>query len=181
MAPNNNEHRPSIVLASASPRRKSLLKQAGIPFEVYVSGLDESRFPWTEPVDFTRTLARAKAAAVADLFPESWTIGADTIVEADGELLAKPASRNEARDMLTRLSGVVHRVYTGVAVICRSRDHCHTEVAQTDVIFKSLSAVEIEWYIHTEEPYDKAGGYAIQGLGTVLVKEVHGSYTNVVG
>ncbi len=171
----------ALVLASRSPRRRDLLQQAGLKFSVSVSGLDESTVAWSTPETYTRELARAKAVEVAKAFPESWVLGADTIVVLEEEVLEKPASREQARQMLTRLSGVTHRVYTAFAVVCRARDHLYQEVVQTAVRFKSLSPAEINWYVHTPEPYDKAGAYAIQGLGAFLVKEINGSYTNVVG
>ncbi|MEW6080114.1 MAG: Maf family protein [Thermodesulfobacteriota bacterium] len=171
----------SLILASKSPRRKLLLEQAGLNFSVVVSGFKESSLAWSEPVRYTRDLARAKAEEVAGRYPDSWVIGADTIVMADGDLLEKPVSMDDARRMLNRLSGAVHEVYTGFAVIHKAKDHAHVDAVRSEVEFKSLSAAEIEWYIHTDEPYDKAGAYAIQGLGSFLVKSVKGSYTNVVG
>jgi septum formation protein len=171
----------SLILASKSPRRKLLLEQAGLNFSVVVSQFRESSLAWSEPVRYTRDLARAKAEEVAGRFPDSWVIGADTIVISDGELLEKPVSVDDARRMLIRLSGAVHEVYTGFAVIHQGKAHIHVDAVRSEVEFKPLSAGEIEWYIHTDEPYDKAGAYAIQGLGSCLVKAVKGSYTNVVG
>jgi septum formation protein len=171
----------SLILASKSPRRKLLLEQAGLNFSVVVSQFRESSLAWSEPVRYTRDLARAKAEEVAGRFPDSWVIGADTIVISDGELLEKPVSVDDARRMLTRLNGAVHEVYTGFAVIHQGKAHIHVDAVRSEVEFKPLSAAEIEWYVHTDEPYDKAGAYAIQGLGSFLVKAVKGSYTNVVG
>ena len=171
----------SLILASKSPRRKFLLEQAGLPFSVAVSRVSEADFPWSDPVNYPRDLARAKAEEVAGRFPESWVIGADTIVMAGEDLLEKPVSREDARRMLTRLSGIVHQVYTGFAVVYKNKAHVHAETIRSDVRFKHLSTPEIEWYVHTDEPYDKAGAYAIQGLGSFLVQAVNGSYTNVVG
>ena len=171
----------SLILASKSPRRKYLLEQAGLAFTVVVSHVSESSVSWSDPEQYTRDLALAKAEEVAGRFPESWVIGADTIVMADEELLEKPVSVDDARRMLTRLSGTVHQVYTGFAVVNKQNSHTHAEVIRSEVLFKPLSTAEIEWYVHTDEPYDKAGAYAIQGLGSFLVKSVSGSYTNVVG
>lgn len=171
----------SLILASQSPRRKYLLEQAGLTFSVVVSGVSESSVPWSDPVQYTRDLALAKAEEVAGRFPESWVIGADTIVMAGEEVLEKPVSVDDARRMLTRLSGTTHQVYTGFAVAHKQKSHVHVDTVRSDVAFKSLSTLEIEWYVHTDEPYDKAGAYAIQGLGSFLVKSVNGSYTNVVG
>ncbi|MFW6237225.1 MAG: Maf family protein, partial [Desulfosudaceae bacterium] len=165
----------AVILASASPRRKYLLRQAGLAFTVEVSRVDESAIPWSAPRPYTRTLAEAKAAEVADRHPDAWIIGADTIVVAGGQVLEKPGSRDEARQMLTRLSGAVHEVYTGYAVLCRRRHHHYADTVRTEVQFKELTAEEIEWYIHTREPYDKAGAYAIQENGEMLIESVTGS------
>jgi len=170
-----------LILASQSPRRKFLLEQAGLPFTVVVSRVNESSVAWSDPVRYTRDLALAKAGEVSDRFPDSWVIGADTIVVADEELLEKPVSRDDARRMLRRLSGRPHEVYTGFSVVQRRSGHVYGETVRSEVFFKPLSDAEIEWYVHTDEPYDKAGAYAIQGLGSFLVKAVSGSYTCVVG
>ena len=172
---------PALILASKSPRRRYLLKQAGLQFTVVPSGIDESGIPVTSPEDYVRILAEAKAKDISKMYPESWVIGADTIVLIGGILLGKPDSRDEARQMLKRLSDKTHQVLTGYAISCRAKRRIFSETVQTDVRFKALSDAEIEWYIHTEEPFDKAGAYAIQGLGTFLVKSINGSYTNVVG
>ncbi len=171
----------SLILASKSPRRKYLLEQAGLDFSVVVSRVSESAIPWSDPETYTRELALAKAREVAGRFPDSWVIGADTIVMAGDDLLEKPESRDDARRMLTRLSGAVHQVFTGFSVMHKDKVHVHAETIRSDVRFKPLSTGEIEWYVHTDEPYDKAGAYAIQGLGSFLVQSVNGSYTNVVG
>ncbi|MFZ5563993.1 MAG: Maf family protein [Thermodesulfobacteriota bacterium] len=172
----------SLVLASASPRRKYLLEQAGLSFSIQESAVDESAEPWTnDPGKYTSTLALAKAREIAAARPDHWVLGADTIVVLDGDLLGKPRSVDDARRMLSRLSGVTHRVYTGFAVVCRAQNHVYTEVVESRVTFKLLSIDEIEWYVSTDEPYDKAGAYAVQGLGTFFIKTVEGSYTNVVG
>ena len=112
---------------------------------------------------------------------QSWVIGADTIVCIGNQILGKPDSKNDARKMLMRLSGKLHQVYTGYCICCRQKDLLFTDAVKTDVRFKKLSDPEIEWYIHTGEPFDKAGGYGIQGVGAFLVKSIKGSYTNVVG
>jgi septum formation protein len=172
---------PLLILASKSPRRDYLLNQAGLSFVVIPSRVDESAFTKTSPDSFVKTLAEAKAKQVSDDYPESWVIGADTVVMIDNTILGKPNSRAEARVMLQRLSGKIHQVYTAYCIRCKSRKRNFSEVIKTDVRFKNLTDEEIEWYIHTEEPFDKAGSYAIQGLGTFLVKSINGSYTNVVG
>ncbi len=171
----------SIILASKSPRRRALLESAGLRFSVAPSSIREKEFLQLAPDDYARTLARAKARDVAERHPDAWIIGADSIVVADRKILEKPDSVDQAREMLRQLSNRTHQVFTGYAILCRKRGHLFSDVVCTDVIFKALSAEEIEWYVHTDEPYDKAGGYAIQGLGAFMVKKIIGSYTNVVG
>jgi len=177
----NSSGEPLLILASKSPRRRYLLKQAGLSFTVIPSTFDESKVPLSSPEAYVKFLAEAKANQVSENYPARWVIGADTIVMIDGYLLGKPDSRADARLMLKRLSGKTHQVFTGYCICCRSKDRIHSEVIKTDVRFKNLSDTEIEWYIRTNEPFDKAGAYAIQGLGTFLVKSIKGSYTNVVG
>ena len=172
---------PVIILASKSPRRKYLLRQAGLSFRVVPSSIDETSVSMSSPETYVRVLSEAKAHNVAEKFPDKWVIGADTIVLKDGTVLGKPGSQTEARAMLKRLSGQTHQVLTGYAICCRAQERSFSETIKTDVLFKTLTDEEIEWYIHTNEPFDKAGAYAIQGLGTFLVKRINGSYTNVVG
>lgn len=171
----------ALILASQSPRRKYLLEQAGLTFDVIPSRFDEESVPLNDPAEYVATLACAKAEEIADQYPNHWVIGADTIVLIDNTVLGKPTDPASARAMLLRLSGQTHQVYTGFCICCRQWTKRITDVVCTDVTFKQLSLEEIEWYTRTEEPFDKAGAYAIQGLGTFLVKEIHGSYTNVVG
>jgi septum formation protein len=170
-----------IILASQSPRRRYLLEQAGLKFEVIPSRFDENLVPADDPPTYVQVLARAKAEDIAPQHPRSWVIGADTIVLIDGKILGKPRDHAAARAMLRRLSGQTHQVLTGISICCRSVDVTHTAMVSTEVTFKELSAEEIEWYVYTGEPFDKAGAYAIQGLGTFLVRRINGSYTNVVG
>ena len=177
----NHKTTPNLILASQSPRRKDLLEQAGITFVVIPGNFNEDSVPFDEPKAYARILAMEKANQVAEQNPDAWVIGADTIVCIDDAVLGKPRSKHEARNMLHQLSGRTHQVVTGYALVHRSGKKCITDAVRTDVRFKALSEQEIEWYIHTREPFDKAGGYAIQGLGTFLVKAVNGSYTNVVG
>ncbi len=177
----NEKYHPYLILASESPRRKYLLEQAGLAFAVIPSRFDESSVKLAEPADYVKTLAQAKAGEVSEKYPESWVIGADTIVLIGNDILGKPGSKDEAREMLGRLSGQTHQVFTGYAILCKSQNRLFSDAVRTDVCFKHLSREEIEWYIHTKEPFDKAGAYAIQGLGTFLVKSISGSYTNVVG
>lgn len=150
-------------------------------FSVVPSRFDESSVPFSEPEAYVKTLAAAKAGEVSEAHPDRWVIGADTIVVIDGDLLEKPRSKGEAREMIRRLSGRWHRVFTGFCVCRVAEKRFFSGAAVTRVEFKALSQEQIEWYIQTPEPFDKAGGYAIQGRGTLLVKRVVGSYTNVVG
>lgn len=170
-----------LILASKSPRRKYLLEQAGLEFSIIPSEVDEDSIPLSEPFDYVKTLAEIKAEDIAKNHPDNWVLGADTIVLIDGEILGKPRSKDDALKMLQKLNGKTHQVYTGFSLINKNRDRKISNTITTDVLFKELSDHEIEWYINTPEPFDKAGSYAIQGLGTFLVKSIKGSYTNVVG
>jgi septum formation protein len=178
---NARHDRPRLILASKSPRRSQLLEQAGLTFSVIPSNFEESTVAMSDPNSYVTALAESKALDISQKHPASWVIGADTVVLIDGIILGKPASRGEARDMLQRLSGKTHQVVTGYCICCKKTSRFFSETVRTDVQFKKLSAAEIEWYIHTDEPFDKAGAYAIQGIGTFLVKSINGSYTNVVG
>ncbi|RJP87698.1 MAG: septum formation inhibitor Maf [Desulfobacteraceae bacterium] len=170
-----------IILASQSPRRRRLLEAAGLIFRVIPSQVQEEDFKAVNPATYVKVLAEAKARDVAEKHPDSWVIGADSIVLIDEKILEKPASLSDARRMMAILSGKTHQVLTGYAIISGENRHSFTNVETTDVTFKPLTEEEIEWYIQTPEPYDKAGGYAIQGLGSFMVKQIKGSYTNVVG
>lgn len=172
---------PRLILASSSPRRRFLLEQAGLDFSVIPASVDEEGFPDSPPEDYVRSLAQAKAGQVADRHPRSWVIGADTEVIVEGAVLGKPQSEQQAREMIRRLSGKTHQVFTGYALCCREENRAISGSVCTDVTFRSLSEREIGWYVRTGEPFDKAGGYGIQGIGSVLVREIRGSYTNVVG
>ncbi len=177
----NNKTTPDLILASQSPRRKDLLEQAGIAFDVIPGNFDEDSVPLGEPESYAKVLAVEKAKQIADQYPDTWVIGADTVVCIDDAVLGKPGSQQDARRMLNQLNGRTHQVVTGYALVHKYRLKIIAHAVRTDVRFKALSEKEIEWYIRTSEPFDKAGGYAIQGLGTFLVKEINGSYTNVVG
>jgi len=176
-----SDNNMKLILASNSPRRRYLLRQAGLLFAVIPSHVDESSIAVSSPPLYARELAVAKAMDVARSHPDSWVIGADTIVLIDGLILGKPDSKPHAVEMLERLSGQTHQVITGYCICRNSSGKCIVDSVRTDVTFKKLSAREIEWYAHTSEPFDKAGAYAIQGLGTFLVKSINGSYSNVVG
>lgn len=168
-----------LVLASQSPRRRELLAQLGIPLEVRPAQADETVLPGEAPIAYVLRVAREKARAVAgDL-----VLAADTAVVLGAEVLGKPADRDDARRMLRALSGTVHEVLTAVCVR-RVRPEPAAEldaVVATRVRFAPLSPTEIEWYVGTGEPLDKAGAYAIQGSGGAFVLSVEGSVSNVVG
>ena len=178
---NNAGNRPRLILASKSPRRRYLLEKAGLEFTVIPSELDESAMMPSSPESYVKDLAVAKARHISDSYPDSWIIGADTIVFIDNTILGKPGSRDEARAMLKSLSAKTHQVHTGYCICHKATGHLFSECVTTDVSFKQLSEKEIDWYINSGEPFDKAGAYAIQGIGTFLVKRINGSYTNVVG
>ncbi len=170
-----------LILASESPRRYELLKQVGLDFEVVPSNVSEDFVQAESPRDHVIRLAQAKAREVANKYPDGWVVGADTIVCINGSILGKPRGREEAVGMLRRLSGREHRVWTGFSVCHSERGESDKEVVQTAVRMKPLSSAEIAWYVQTGEPLDKAGGYAIQGIGSFMVESIQGSYTNVVG
>ncbi|MEW5736854.1 MAG: Maf family protein [Thermodesulfobacteriota bacterium] len=173
--------RKPLILASASPRRRELLQGAGVPFEVVESGVDENGEESGSPAELAKALARKKALAVAARFPGRFVLGADTIVVVDGAVLGKPSGPDEARRMLSLLSGRSHIVVTGFCLVREPEGDILCDSAATEVWFKDLSEPEINWYLKTGEPYDKAGGYAIQGHGCFMVSRISGSYTNVVG
>lgn len=178
-----------IVLASGSPRRRELLEQIGWEFEQCVSEVEEV-MEGDSPEQVVEALSRQKAEAVFDLMKEQeevLVIGADTVVEMDGRILGKPADRDAAADMLKRLQGREHRVYTGVTLCCRRRaadgwtESVRSFHEATAVRFFEMSPEEIEAYVDSGEPMDKAGAYGIQGLAARYVKGIEGDYNNVVG
>lgn len=172
----------NIILASQSPRRKQLLAQAGLEFEILCPDIDEKALPFKGcPGSHAMELSRLKAKVVAEARPDSWVIGADTIVAAEDKLLEKPESRPEAIQMLETLNSRTHSVFTGFTVCCSTENKIISKAVETRVVFKELSKEEINWYTATKEPYDKAGGYGIQGVGAFMVKTITGSYSNVVG
>lgn len=173
--------RSRLILASKSPRRNQLLEQAGLTFSVSPSEFDESTVALSNPDSYVIRLAESKALDISEKHPNDWVIGADTIVLIDRKILGKPGCNQEAHDMLQRLSGKTHQVLTGYCFCCKKKNRFFSETVKTDVRFKKLNDAEIKWYIQTGEPFDKAGAYAIQGIGAFLVKSINGSYTNVVG
>ncbi|RPJ43392.1 MAG: septum formation inhibitor Maf [Deltaproteobacteria bacterium] len=171
----------SLILASASPRRQELLRSAGVPLKVMPSNADERFAPGEKPEKHALRLAREKAREVAEEFPDRWVLAADTVVVIGDRILGKPKDPKEAGKMLRLLSGQKHRVITGYCLLHSSGRKRKEGHITTGVFFKPLTSAEIQWYISTREPFDKAGGYAIQGRGAFMVKRIVGSYTNVVG
>lgn len=176
----NNNHQ-EIILASASPRRRRLLTEIGMEFEVDPSSVDESNIPYSSMREFAMKAAYAKAGEVAERHSDALVTGADTIVCLDEHLLGKPHEPAEARRMLSKLKGKSHSVITGVAVIETATGNASLDAEETRVFFKDYSEKVMEDYIRTGEPLDKAGAYGIQGHGGVLVKKIEGDYFNVVG
>jgi len=174
---------PQLVLASGSPRRRELLERVGLRFAVVPSAVPEEELPGETPEQHVIRLSEAKAREVArrENQPGRYFIGSDTIVVRDGVLLGKPGNAEEAATMLRSLSGRRHRVLSGFAVFDRHTATCHSAAVSTKVYFKQLNETEIAGYIATGEPFDKAGAYAIQGIGTFMVRAIEGSYSNVVG
>lgn len=172
----------ALVLASTSPRRRRLLAMLGARFELETPAVDEEALADTRAPDrLVMRLAEAKARDVAARRPQDVVIGADTVVVLDGEILGKPRDAAEARQMLARLSGRTHQVWTGVAVVHLASGRSEVACERTDVTFRPLSADEVERYVQLGEGMDKAGGYGVQGVGAVFVQRVEGCYYNVVG
>jgi septum formation protein len=169
-----------LILASASPRRKRLLDQIRLPFKCVPGHVDEHE-PIANPEALCQRLALKKASQVRAEFGPAWVLGADTVVVVESRILAKPGDEREAVDMLRQLSGREHRVITGFAILPPSGPPAHSESVTTFVRVRELSAMEIRSYVSTGEPFGKAGGYAIQGIGAFMVETLSGSYTNVVG
>ena len=169
---------PQIYLASRSPRRQELLRQVGVRFEVVAADVDERPRPGQDPADYATAtaLAKARAARAPQALP---VLGADTDVVVDGAILGKPRDRDDALAMLARLADRTHEVYSSVAVVLGAR--AETALSVTRVSFGAITRAQAAAYWDSGEPADKAGAYAIQGLGAQFVREIHGSYTGVVG
>lgn len=170
---------PQIILASSSPRRRELLAGLGLRFEVIPAHIDEASFSAAGPQELVSLLSSEKARLVAKAHPEALIIAADTVVVLDGQILNKPKDLTENQRFISQLSGKEHKVFTGHTLIFHHEQT--TEVKQTKVSFRHLSAAEIERFVATGEGLDKAGGYAIQGYGSALVSHIEGCYFNVVG
>jgi len=171
----------ALVLASASPRRHQLLSWLDVDYVIDPAEVDERPRAGETAAALVRRLAGAKAAAVAGRRPTAWILGCDTIVEVDGVLLGKPADGAEAAAMLGRLAGREHRVATGFALLAPGAVPWCEDVVLTTVRFRTLDASVIERYVATGEAADKAGAYAIQGIGAGLIDRIDGSFTNVIG
>lgn len=168
-----------LILASSSPRRKELLENIHLTFEVSSPDVDESFSNMLAPEEVVKLLAERKAKTVAANNPTAFVLGADTIVVLEGTVLGKPNDEVEAADMLRKLSGKTHEVYTGVAIV--SPNDAFSFYEKTTVTFWELTETEINMYVSSGEPLDKAGAYGIQQLGSFLVKEIQGDYFSVVG
>jgi len=171
----------AIVLASESTRRVDILRTLGISFSIIPPDIDERKKRDESIRDFVLRIAAEKAKKVGALFPDKWVIGADTVVVHKGKVLGKPKSEEEAMEMLTALRGKWHKVLTGYCILNMSKQTSCKDVVETKVFIKDLTDEEIRRYIKTSEPFDKAGSYAVQGKGGFMVKEIKGSYSNVVG
>jgi septum formation protein len=158
-----------------------LLKQVGLDFDVIPSRVEEDFVKGESPRKHVLRLAEAKALDVGNQYPDRWVVAADTIVYVDHSILRKPKSQEEAKKMLRRLSGKEHRVLTGFSVLHLEKGKRDREAVRTAVKVRKLTQSEIDWYVKTGEPFDKAGGYAIQGVGSFMIESIKGSYTNVVG
>lgn len=170
-----------FILASASPRRRELLQQAGVPFAVIPSNTDEQVQPGESPEVYALRVAREKATDVAAHQAGNWVLGADTIVAIDDTILGKPRDVADGFRMLRLLSGRPHRVMTAFVLLDPNGHPYAQQIVTSHVKFKALTDTRIHEYLATGEPFDKAGGYAVQGLGAALVEKVEGSYSNVVG
>jgi septum formation protein len=170
-----------FILASASPRRQELLRSVGLKFKTIPAHVNEDYIAGESPREHVKRLAQDKASAISHKYPVAWVLGADTIVVIDGLILGKPKNKLQAQKMLEKLSGREHKVFTGFTLAHVAAEVSKTKVVRSAVQFKTISPKEMEWYVSCDEPYDKAGGYAVQGKGAYFIKSIRGSYTNVIG
>ena len=169
-----------VILASKSPRRAELLARMGLDFVVVPADVDETVDPRLTPAEAVAEISARKArAACADALPGQIVVACDTVVALDGRIFGKPANRTDAAAMLRVLSGRTHEVFSGLTVC--TKDRSETMCERTTVAFRALEPEEIEAYLDTGEPFDKAGAYGIQGVGAMLITEIHGDYYNVMG
>jgi len=170
-----------IILASGSPRRKQMLEQVGLRFTVEVSDYEEKPIQGVLPFQFVETLSLGKAKAVANNHEDAIIIGADTIVVLDNQILGKPKTKEDAKEMLKKLSGNTHSVFTGFTIIDTKNKRTITNHVETKIRFKNLSDEEISGYVETGEPMDKAGAYGVQDRGALFVEYIQGDYSSVMG
>jgi len=171
----------TIILASASPRRKELLKKTGLKFKVEPSTYEENISPELEPHELAKSLSLEKAKLVAKNHKNALVIAADTFIVFEGKILGKPPTETEARKMLETISGRQHLVITGFTIIDTENKKALSKSVETKVCIRKLTSNEIDVYVKSKEPLDKAGAYAIQGLGSVIVEKIEGDYFNVIG
>ncbi|MGZ7094732.1 MAG: Maf family protein [Candidatus Angelobacter sp.] len=176
----HQQKKPELILASSSPRRQELLREIGVPFRVHAAHINEDQITSEAPGAYALRLAREKAEAVAVQYPQSYVLGADTIVVVDGEVLGKPKDQGDAVRMLWRLSGRGHEVTTAVSVVAPGT-LAETRASTTKVYFRELAEDEIQRYVAGGEPMDKAGAYAIQGGASRWADRIEGEFSNVVG
>jgi septum formation protein len=170
---------PRLILASGSPRRAEILRMVGWPFETLAVDIDESRLAGEDAAAYVERVARKKVEAAAKRTSSAKVVGADTVVVVENEILGKPRDDDDAQRMLRLLSGRWHQVFTGIALLNGETSRVAHEV--TRVKFASMSREEVNWYVATGEPSDKAGAYAIQGLGARFIEKINGDYYNVMG
>jgi septum formation protein len=173
--------KPRLILASSSPRRRDLLASIGFEFDVIPSHIPEVKSDEEAPEEYVARLSREKAREVAKGHPDRWVVAADTTVVLDEELLEKPDGPEDAKRMLRLIGGRAHVVHTGVTLMRIEPHYADTRVCTTEVRILPLTERDVEWYVATGEPLDKAGAYAAQGAFAMFLDSIHGSYTNVVG
>ena len=170
-----------IILASGSPRRREIFRKLGINFQYITSEIEEKFDENLSVYEQVVKLAAMKAYKVANIYDEAFIVGADTVVYLENKIIGKPVDKVDAKNILKFLSGKMHEVITGVAIVNKREKIIERFYEKTEVYFKELKDEFIDWYIETEEPMDKAGAYGIQGIGSLLVEKIYGDYDNVVG
>ncbi|OGI83132.1 septum formation protein Maf [Candidatus Nomurabacteria bacterium RIFCSPLOWO2_01_FULL_33_17] len=170
-----------VILASTSPRRKELFEKTGIPFEIVASSYEEDMTLDMSPKDLAMFLSKGKAESVANDNPDAIVIGADTFIAFEDKVLGKPHTKERAKEMLSILSGKQHFIITGFTIIEKSSGKLISKAVESKILLKNLTEKEIEDYIATGEPLDKAGAYAVQGLGANLIEKIEGDYSNILG
>jgi septum formation protein len=174
------QNKPELILASSSPRRQELLREIGVPFQVHAANINEEQISSESPIAYALRLAREKAQAVAAQYPQTYVLGADTIVVLNSEVLGKPKDHADAARMLRLLSGRAHEVTTAVSLVAAGT-LAETRASTTKVYFREIAEAEIQQYVAGGEPMDKAGAYAIQGGASRWTDRIEGEFSNVVG